>query len=56
MKFTVDAKDLVKALTDIQLKGKYFNGASLTNSSLVEYFYAKLFNNTLSLWNCDTIN
>ena len=56
MKFTVDAKELVKALTDIQLKGKYFNGASLTNNTLIEYFYAKLHNNTLSLWNCDSIN
>jgi len=56
MKFTVDAKDLVKALTDIQMKGKYFNGASLTNSSLIENFYGRLHNNTLSLWNCDSIN
>ena len=56
MKFTVDAKELVKALTDIQLKGKYFNGASLTNNTLIEYFYSKLHNNTLSLWNCDSIN
>jgi hypothetical protein len=56
MKFTVDAKELVKALTDIQLKGKYFNGASLTSSSLIDNFYARLQDNTLSLWNCDNIN
>ena len=56
MKFTVDAKEFVKSLTDIQLKGKYVKGASVTNGSLVEYFYARLHNNTLSLWNADSIN
>lgn len=56
MKFTVDAKELVKSLTDIQLKGKYVMGASVTSGSLVDYFYARLHENTLSLWNTDSIN
>ena len=56
MKFTVNAKELVGALTDTLLKGKYLTGGGLSGSSLPEEFYAELEGNTLSLWNADIIN
>ena len=56
MKFTIDAKELESALTDVLLKGKYVIGVGLSNSSLDDYFYAQLKENTLSIWNVDTIS
>ena len=56
MKFTIDAKEFEKALTDVLLKGKYVIGVGLSNSSLDDYFYAQLKENTLSIWNVDTIS
>ena len=56
MKFTIDAKELESALTDVLLKGKYVIGVGLSNSSLDDYFYAQLKENTLSIWNVDAIS
>ena len=54
MKFTIDAKVMMKALEDIQGKGMYLGDKGFSNSKLGQYVVMELQDTTLSLWNGDT--
>ena len=53
MKFVVNNKQMEKALTDIQGKGKYLGNSGLGSSKMGSYFYMSLNDNTLDIWNGD---
>ena len=53
MKFVVNNKQMEKALTDIQGKGKYIGNGGLGSSKMGTYFYMSLQGNTLEIWNGD---
>lgn len=53
MKFIVNNKQMEKALTDIQGKGKYIGNGGLGSSKVGTYFYMVLNDNTLEIWNGD---
>ena len=53
MKFVVNNKQMEKALTDIQGKGKYLGNGGLSSSKMGSYFYMTLTDNTLDVWNGD---
>ena len=42
MKFVVNNKQMEKALTDIQGKGKYIGNGGLGSSKMGTYFYMKI--------------
>ena len=53
MKFTVNTKEMEKALTDIQVKGKYQKDTGLTNGSLDSTVKFNCVGNRLTLSNAD---
>ena len=53
MKFVVNNKQMEKALTDIQGKGKYLGNSGLSSSKMGPYFYMTLADNDLEIWNGD---
>ena len=53
MKFVVNNKQMEKALTDIQGKGKYLGNGGLGSSKMGSYFYMTLNDNSLEIWNGD---
>jgi len=53
MKFVVVNKQMEKALTDIQGKGKYLGNGGLSSSKMGSYFYMTLTDNQLEIWNGD---
>jgi len=53
MKFVVNNKQMEKALSDIQGKGKYLGNGGLSSSKMGTYFYMTLTDNVLEIWNGD---
>jgi len=53
LKFVVNNKEMEKALTDIQGKGKYLGNSGLSSSKMGSYFYMTLNDNSLEIWNGD---
>tara|TARA_R100000734_G_C3316774_1_gene109443 strand:+ start:1887 stop:2651 length:765 start_codon:yes stop_codon:yes gene_type:complete len=51
LKFTIDSEKLLKALTQVQMKGKGISGSGFGNTSLGNYASLFLEGNVLSIWN-----
>ena len=49
MKFVVNNKQMEKALSDIQGKGKYLGNGGLSSSKMGTYFYMTLTDNVLEI-------
>jgi len=54
MQFTVDSDTLKDAFTSIQVKGKHLTNTGFTNSSIGQYAYCSLEDNTLTMYNGDS--
>lgn len=53
MIFTIETDLLKEALTSLQVKGKHLTSTGFTNSSLGQYVYCLLGDNTLTMYNGD---